>query len=81
MVGKTKIHTEYSKIFEEICQKYKLSDEKPVRDDFDTCSARTVPAFRSRPAKKSCIKPVRSKSSDLCCKKSFREKRLRMQSR
>lgn len=79
------IHVEYSRLFDEMCQKYKSNNqERPVRDDFDDkCSSRTVPTtFRSRVPKKSCLKPVRSKSSDLCkAPKSFREKRKRMQSR
>lgn len=78
MVEGKPIHSEISEIFNEICQTYQLN-EKPVRDD-DTCSARTVPIYRSRAPKKSCLKPVRSKSSDLC-KRSFHEKRKRMQSR
>lgn len=81
--GKPKvvIHSEYSRIFDEICEKYRVNQEKPVRDDFDTCSSRTAPSFRSRAPKKSCLKANRSKSSDLCQAKSFHGKSKRMQSR
>lgn len=75
------IHSEYSKLLDQICHKYNFKQEKPVRDDFDdTSSIRTIPTVRSRAPTRSNIKPNRSKSSDIC-KSSFSIKRKRMQSR
>lgn len=55
------IHTDYSKLFDRLCEKYNI----PVRDD-ETCSTKTFPTFRSRSRKKgACVKKIRSRSNDL----------------
>lgn len=53
------IHTDYSKIFDKMCEKYNI----PLHDEHETSSTRTLP--RSRAKKKNCIKKARSKSNDV----------------